>query len=108
MRRALTLKQCPLSHFVTAPLAGGSTRRAWGPLKGLSPERMCYSAAMSAKANIQTAANTDADIDRFLAHHHDEVAAKLAAARDQIARGDAAPLEPLEALLSEARERAAR
>jgi len=47
--------------------------------------------------------DTDADIDQFLAEHHDEVAAKLAAGRDQIARGEAAPLEPLDVLLGEAR-----
>jgi len=63
---------------------------------------------VSAKTTIQRAPDTDADIDRFLAEHHDAVAAKLAAGRDEIARGDAAPLEPLDALLREARERAAR
>jgi hypothetical protein len=63
---------------------------------------------MSAKPNMQRVADTDADIDQFLAEHHDEVAAKLAAGREQIMRGEAAPLEPLEALLREAHERAAR
>ena len=47
--------------------------------------------------------DTDADIDRFLADSLDNIAAKLAAGREQIARGDAAPLEPLYTLLREAR-----
>ena len=45
----------------------------------------------------------DAEIDRFLAENHDGVAAKLAAGREQIARGEAGPLEPLDALLRDAR-----
>jgi hypothetical protein len=49
--------------------------------------------------------DTDADIDFFLADHHGEVAADLAAGREQIARGEAVPLEPLEALLRDARAR---
>lgn len=48
-------------------------------------------------------ADTDADIDRFLIDNHDDVAAKLAAGREQVARGEAAPLEPLETLLRDAR-----
>lgn len=47
--------------------------------------------------------DADADIDQFLRDNHDDVAAKLAAARDQITAGEAAPLEPLDALLREAR-----
>ena len=47
--------------------------------------------------------DTDADIDQFLADSHDDIAAKLAAGREQIARGEAAPLEPLDALLRDAR-----
>ncbi len=47
--------------------------------------------------------DTDADIDRFLVDSHDDIAAKLAAGREQIARGEAAPLEPLDALLRDAR-----
>jgi hypothetical protein len=47
--------------------------------------------------------DADADIDRYLRDNHDDFAAKLAAARDQIAAGDATPLEPLDALLREAR-----
>ena len=47
--------------------------------------------------------DTDDDIDRFLAERHDEVAAKLAAGREQILRGEAAPLEPLDVLLRQAR-----
>jgi hypothetical protein len=61
---------------------------------------------MSPKAtNVQRAAlpDTDADIDRFLADNRADVAAKLAAGREQIARGEAAPLEPLDALLRDAR-----
>jgi hypothetical protein len=52
--------------------------------------------------------NADADLDLFLADHRDQIATKLAAARDEIGRGEAAPLEPLEAILREARDRAAR
>jgi hypothetical protein len=61
---------------------------------------------MNAKAtNAQRAPlpDTDADIDQFLARNHDDVAAKLAAGREQVARGEAAPLEPLDALLRDAR-----
>lgn len=61
---------------------------------------------MSAKTtNTQRTAlsDTDADIDQFLTEHHDEVAAKLRAARDQIARGEAMPLESLDVLLRDAR-----
>jgi hypothetical protein len=47
--------------------------------------------------------DADADIDRFLAEHHDEIAAKLAAGRAQIADGQVEPLEPLDALLRDAR-----
>ena len=59
----------------------------------------------SGRAEVDEA---DADIDRFLSAHHDEIAAQLAAGRGQIARGEAAPLEPLDELLRDARERAAR
>lgn len=61
---------------------------------------------MNAKVTkVQRAAlrDTDADIDQFMVDHHDEVAAKLAAGREQIARGEASPLEPLDALLRDAR-----
>lgn len=61
---------------------------------------------MNAKAtSAQRAAlpDTDADIDQFLAHNHDDIAAKLAAGREQVARGEAAPMEPLDALLRDAR-----
>ena len=72
--------------------------------------RVCYTACMNAKAtNVQRATtDTDADIDQFLADNHADIEAKLAAARDEIARGEASPLEPLEALIAEARKRAAR
>ncbi|MFN9848995.1 MAG: hypothetical protein ACK56C_11535 [Alphaproteobacteria bacterium] len=55
--------------------------------------------------NVQKAAipDTDADIDQFLADNFDDVAAKLAAGRAQIARGEATPLEPLDTLLRDAR-----
>jgi len=55
--------------------------------------------------NAQRAAeaDTDADIERFLTENRTDVAAKLAAGREQIARGEAAPLEPLDALLRDAR-----
>jgi hypothetical protein len=46
---------------------------------------------------------TDVAIDEFIEAHHEEVVAKLAAARGEIARGEAVALEPLEELLSEAR-----
>lgn len=49
---------------------------------------------------------SDADLDRYLAEHHDSVAAKLAKARASIAQGEAAPLEPLPVLLREARRQA--
>lgn len=61
---------------------------------------------MNAKVtNAQRAAlpDADADIDQFLIDNHDAIAAKLAAGREQIARGEAAPLEPLDALLRDAR-----
>lgn len=61
---------------------------------------------MNAKATHgQRAAvpDPDADIDRFLIDSHDDVAAKLAAGREQIARAEAASLEPLETLLRDAR-----
>ena len=61
---------------------------------------------MNAKVTkVQRAAlrDTDADIDQFMVDHHDEVAAKRAAGREQIARGEASPLEPLDALLRDAR-----
>ena len=61
---------------------------------------------MTARANnVQKAAlpDTDAEIDQFLADNFDDVAAKLAAGRAQIARGEATPLEPLDMLLRDAR-----
>ena len=67
---------------------------------------MCWGRGMNAKATHgQRAAvpDTDADIDRFLIDNHDDIAAKLAAGREQIARGEAPPLEPLETLLRDAR-----
>ena len=66
---------------------------------------MCWTVDMNGKASgpQQGLSDTDADIDRFLADSHDDIAAKLAAGRGQIARGDAAPLEPLDVLLRDAR-----
>lgn len=49
---------------------------------------------------------SDAEMDRYLADHHGMVAKKLAKARESIARGDVAPLEPLSVLLREARRNA--
>ncbi len=53
-----------------------------------------------------TTPETEADIDDFLAEHHDEIAAKLDEARAEVARGEAAPLEALAELLRAARARA--
>lgn len=67
---------------------------------------MCYPVFMSRKTtNARRAAlpDGDTDIDQFLVDNHDDIAAKLTAAREQIARGEAAPLEPLDALLRDAR-----
>jgi hypothetical protein len=47
----------------------------------------------------------DAEIDRFLADNHDEIAAQLAAAREEILNGQATALEPLDELLRDARAR---
>ena len=61
---------------------------------------------MNAKAtNTQRAAfpDTDADIDRFTIENHNDIAAKLAAGREQVMGGKAALLEPLDALLRAAR-----
>lgn len=61
---------------------------------------------MTARANnVQKAAlpDTDAEIDQFLADNFDDVAAKLAAGRAQVTRGEATPLEPLDMLLRDAR-----
>jgi len=63
---------------------------------------------MSTRTSNQTKARRAAndDIEQFLADHHDEVDAKLAAARKSIARGRAKPLEPLPKLQRDARRRA--
>ena len=69
---------------------------------------LCYSGGVSTKTTNsarEAVPDSDADIDRFLVEHHADVAAKLAAARGQVAGGEAAPLEPLEELLREARAR---
>ncbi|WP_397403994.1 hypothetical protein [Phenylobacterium sp.] len=61
---------------------------------------------MTARANnVQKAAlpDTDAEIDQFLADNFDDLAAKLAAGRAQVTRGEATPLEPLDMLLRDAR-----
>jgi hypothetical protein len=48
---------------------------------------------------------SDAELERFIADHHDEIEAKLQEARASIARDEVAPLEPLEVLLRDARRR---
>lgn len=61
---------------------------------------------MNAKVpHMRTSAfpETDADIDQFLTDNLEHVAAKLAAGRDQVARGEATSLEPLDTLLRDAR-----
>ena len=50
--------------------------------------------------------STDAEFERVLNARHAEIEGKLKTARASIARGEAAPLEPLEALLRDARRRA--
>lgn len=71
--------------------------------------------AMSAKSNrrvnptrVRTpdAPGTDAELERFVADHHEEIEAKLRKARASIARGKAKPLEALETLMRAARRRA--
>ena len=47
---------------------------------------------------------SDQEMDRLLAGRHDEIDAMLREAYEERARGDFAPLEPLEVLLREARE----
>ncbi|MEJ0028711.1 MAG: hypothetical protein WDN01_22015 [Rhizomicrobium sp.] len=46
---------------------------------------------------------TDAQIEKFPRDRHDSIAEKLQEARDSIARGDVAPMPPLEELLKDAR-----
>jgi hypothetical protein len=48
---------------------------------------------------------SDAEMERFLAANHDEIAAKLEEARVAKAEGRYAPLEPLHQFLGRARER---
>jgi len=59
-------------------------------------------------SNFATPGETvaDAELELFLVKRHDEIEAKLQLARLSIARGEAVPLEPLEVLLREARDRA--
>jgi hypothetical protein len=47
----------------------------------------------------------DAEMARYLTDNHNRIEAKLAEARASIARGEAAPLEPLHVFLQRARER---
>jgi len=49
---------------------------------------------------------SDAEIEHFLERHHRDIAGKLAAARNSIAAGNTAPLEPLRTLLRVARRSA--
>ena len=67
---------------------------------------MCYTVGMKAiTTNVQRAVlpTTEADIDQFLADNFDDLTAKLAAGREQLTRGEAAPLQPLDTLLRTAR-----
>jgi uncharacterized lipoprotein NlpE involved in copper resistance len=57
--------------------------------------------------SLDTQGDYTADAASFLIAHQGEIEAKLAAAREQIARGEARPLEPLDALLLAARAHAA-
>ena len=57
----------------------------------------------TASAEIEDPAAMEAEIERYLATHHQDVEAKLATARASILRGDVAPLEPLQHLLRQAR-----
>jgi len=50
-------------------------------------------------------ADAEAGIDQFLVEHHDDIASQLAAGRDQVAQGEAVPLETLDVLLRDARAR---
>jgi hypothetical protein len=58
---------------------------------------------MGAKTIKATPVDAEADMDQRLADNHDEIARQLAAGREQIVRGEAVELEPLEALLRDAR-----
>ena len=69
---------------------------------------------MNAKATEPTKASefelldeavSDAEMERFLAANHDEVAAKLEEARVSIAQGKVSPLEPLHVFLTRMHER---
>jgi hypothetical protein len=48
----------------------------------------------------------DVELERNLAARHAEIEGKLQAAKASIARGEAAPLEPLDVLLRDARRQA--
>ncbi|RJF87479.1 hypothetical protein D3874_11000 [Oleomonas cavernae] len=48
---------------------------------------------------------SEEEMDRLLASRHDEIGAMLEEAHQDRARGDFAPLEPLQVFLREARER---
>ncbi|HVY33921.1 MAG TPA: hypothetical protein VG960_05820 [Caulobacteraceae bacterium] len=48
---------------------------------------------------------SDQEMDRALADQRDEIDAKLKQARDEMVRGEVAPLEPLHVFLHEARTR---
>lgn len=65
---------------------------------------MCYALSMNRRStNLHSTPSADADIEQFLSDNRDEIAAKLSAAREEIERGEAAPLEPLDELLRAAR-----
>ena len=59
----------------------------------------------AASFGTQDEAMSDAETERFLVDHHDEIEAKLQEARASIARGEASPIEPLHVLLRDARRR---
>ncbi len=61
---------------------------------------------MTRTTNAPLTADVEADVEGFLADHHDEIRVKLAEAQEEIARGEAVPLEPLETLLGDARAHA--
>ena len=63
---------------------------------------------MNLRVPSKAQVDEEADIDGFLSENRDYVAAKLEAAREEIARGEVSALEPLEDLLAEARRQTIR
>ena len=58
------------------------------------------------RAQRRAGPRTDAELESFLAEHHEEVETKLQKARQSIARGRVKVLEPLPTLLRDARRNA--